>query len=324
MSLSRRTLFTHGAVFLSALAAPGILRAKPARLALYGPPAGPSITLAHALAGGFLKDLAGEVTLSTWTNPDELRAGLTSGTMDLSVVPVQAAANLYNRGLGLRLVNVMTDGLMTIMAPEGVSGIAALKGKRLAVPFVNDTPDFILRAVLAQHGMADQVEQVPVGSPIEAAQLLLTGRIDAALLSEPASSGVEIMGAKVGKVFSRAVDLQAEWGAITGQGAVIPQAGLAVTAAFLERDPDLVAPLQAALVAASASVNAAPEEAAKHAAAALSLPAPILAASIPRSHLVARPAGEARLQIEAMLSLMAQSDAAIIGGKLPDDGFYLL
>lgn len=324
MSLTRRSFFAGNAVLLAALAAPSILRARPARLALYGPPAGPSITLAHAVAAGFLKDLADEVTLTTWTNPDELRAGLTSGAMDLSVVPVQAAANLYNRGLGLRLVNVMTDGLMTIMAPDGVTGIAALKGKRLAVPFVNDTPDFILRAVLAHHGMGAEVEQVTVGSPIEAAQLLLTGRIDAALLSEPASSGVEIMGAKVGKAFSRAVDLQAEWGVISGQGAVIPQAGLAVTSAFLERTPELIAPLQAALVLAAASVNAVPEEAAKYAARALNLPAPILAASIPRSNLVARPASTARLQIEAMLSLMAAGDAAIIGGKLPDDAFYAL
>ncbi|WP_112310173.1 ABC transporter substrate-binding protein [Pseudogemmobacter bohemicus] len=324
MSLTRRSFFLGNTVFLAALAAPSILRARPRQLALYGPPAGPSITLAHAVAAGFLKDLAEEVTLTTWTNPDELRAGLTSGAMELSVVPVQAAANLYNRGLGLRLVNVMTDGLMTIMAPEGVSGVAALKGKRLAVPFVNDTPDFILRAVLAHHSVADQIEQVAVGSPIEAAQLLLTGRIDAALLSEPASSGVEIMGAKVGKVFARAVDLQVEWGAISGHGAVIPQAGLAVTPGFLERAPELIAPLQAALSLAAASVNAAPEEAAQQAARALNLPAPILAASIPRSNLVARPATAARAQIEAMLSLMAASDAAIIGGTLPDDAFYAL
>lgn len=324
MSLSRRLFLLQNAVFVAALSAPAILRAKPARLALYGPPAGPMITLAHALEAGFLADISDEVTLKTWTNPDELRAGLTSGAIDLSVVPVQAAANLYSRGLGLRLVNVMTDGLMSIMVPEGMSGVSALVGKRLAVPFVNDTPDFILRAVLAHHGLLEQVEQVPVGSPFEAAQMLLAGRIDAALLSEPVASGITIMGAKFGKTFVRAVNLQAEWGAMSGQRPVIPQAGLAVTAGFAERAPDLLASLQTALVAATAAVKADPEAAADNAAGVLNLPAPVLAASIPNSNLVARPASEARVEIEAMLALMAAADAAIIGGRLPDDGFYAL
>ena len=64
--------------------------------------------------------------------------------------------------------------------------------------------------------------------------------------------------------------------------------------------------------------------AAAHATGPLEMPAPVLAASIPHARLAVRPASEARPAIEAMLSLMAETDPAIIGGKLPDDGFYLL
>lgn len=322
--LSRRAMIF--AAMSATLATPAILRAAaPATLALYGPPAGPSITLAQAVASGALKDLAGEVTLTIWRNPDELRAGLASGDIGLSIVPVQVAANLYNRGMGLRLVNAMTEGLLYVMAPEGtVAGLAGLAGKRISVPFVNDTPDFVLRAVLAHHGLIDKVEQVPAGSPIEAAQMLLSGRIDAALLSEPASSGVILMGGAAGKVLERAVDLQEEWAAISGLGPVLPQAGLAVTRAFSEAHGDLIAPLQAALEAATAAVLADPAAAAKAAAPKLELPEPILAASIPHSRLVARPASALRVQIEAMLGLMAEHDPAIIGGKLPGAEFYAL
>lgn len=115
---------------------------------------------------GALADLAREVSLTVWRSPDELRAGLTSGAIDLSIVPTQAAANLYNRGMGLRLVNVMTNGLLYLMASEGaVSGLADLAGKRIAVPFPNDTPDFVVRALLAHHRIAGRVEIVPIGSP---------------------------------------------------------------------------------------------------------------------------------------------------------------
>src|SRR5690606_21383762 len=121
------------------------------------------------------------VTLTVWRTPDELRAGLTSGAIDLSVMPTQSAANLYNRGMGLRLVNVMTTGLLYIMAPAGTPpGLKSLAGRRVAVPFVNDTPDLMLRALLDQHQLKTQ--QVAAGNPTEAAQMLLAGRVDAALL----------------------------------------------------------------------------------------------------------------------------------------------
>src|SRR5690606_550233 len=127
------------------LSSPAILKAQTApRLALYGPPAGPTITLAYAVASGMLADLAGAVSLTVWRTPDELRAGLTSGSIDLSVVPAQAGASLYNRGMGVRLVNVMTNGLLYVMAADDtVAGFSDLAGKRLAIPFPNDTPDFI-------------------------------------------------------------------------------------------------------------------------------------------------------------------------------------
>lgn len=324
--ISRRAVLAGSAGLGLALAAPGLLRAQPvARLALFGPPAAPTITLAHAVASGALADLAQEVSLTVWRNPDELRAGLTSGGIDLSIVPVQAAANLYNRGLGLRLVNAMTDGLISIVAEAGaIADLAGLAGKRVAVHFVNDTPDLILRALLERNGLADTVEVVTTGSATESSQLLLSGQIDAALLTEPVASVAVIRGREAGKTIARVIDVQQEWGRQTGRGPLIPQAGLAVTQGFAAANPELIAPLHALLAQATDVVNADPARAAADAAGPLELPAPVLAAAIPHSALVARPAGAIRADIEAMLTLMAERDAAIIGGRLPDDGFYAL
>lgn len=353
MTCSRRSFLAGAGGMSVALAAPGILHAAAPRLALYGPPAGPTITLAHAVEAGLLRDLGGEISLTVWRSPDELRAGLTSGAIDLSVVPAQVAANLYNRGMGMRLVNVMTDGLLYVMAREGaVAGMADLAGKVLAVPFPNDTPDFITRALLDHHGLTGKVELASPATPMEAAQMLLAGRIDAAVLSEPVASAMvlrssaplpdvhaaEVAGAQARKAqgegalpvggpavpLVRAIDIQAEWGAITGLGPVVPQAGLAVTDRFAAGHADLIAPLQSVMEAATAGVLADPKVAAGQAGPHLELPAPILAASIPHANLVATPASQARPALEAMFALMAGTDAAILGGGLPDDGFYVL
>jgi len=324
--LNRRTVLAGLGAGTLAFSAPAVLRAAPAaRLALYGPPAGPTITLAQAVASGALGDLSSDVSLTVWRTPDELRAGLTSGAIDLSVVPAQVAASLYNRGMGLRLVNVMTNGLLYVMAAEGTVGsFADLAGKRVAVPFPNDTPDFIVRALLDRHGISDRVEIAPAGSPMEAAQMLLAGRIDAAVLSEPVATVIGIRAGETGKSVARAVNLQAEWGAATGLGPVVPQAGLAVTDRFREKSGDLIAPLHQALAAATAQVLADPAAAAARAAGPLEQPAPMLARSIPYCNLTATSASEARAALEAMYRLMSEKDPAIIGGKLPDQDFYAL
>lgn len=326
MAFTRRSLLAGAAAGGALLASPAVLRAAPAaRLALYGPPAGPTVTLAHAVASGALADLASEISLTVWRTPDELRAGLTSGAIDLSVVPAQAAANLYNRGMGLRLVNVMTNGLLYVVAREGaIGGLAELAGKSLAVPFPNDTPDFVMRALLARAGLSDSVTLSSPATPMEAAQMLLSGRIDAAVLSEPVATVALMRAQEAGATLVRAIDLQAEWGAVTGLGPIVPQAGLAVTKAFSANHGDLIAPLQAALVAATAEVLADPATAAGHASGPLEQPAPMLAASIPHANLTATPASQARPQLEAMFELMGQADPALFGGKMPDDGFYAL
>jgi NitT/TauT family transport system substrate-binding protein len=159
---------------------------------------------------------------------------------------------------------------------------------------------------------------------MEAAQMLLSGRIDAAVLSEPVATVALMRAQEAGAALVRAIDLQAEWGAVTGLGPIVPQAGLAVTKAFSASHGDLIAPLQAALVAATAEVLADPATAAGHASGPLEQPAPMLAASIPHANLTATPASQARPQLEAMFDLMGQADPALFGGKMPDDGFYAL
>lgn len=295
-------------------------------LDLFGPPAGPSITLAHAAASGALSAVADRTTFTAWRNPDELRAGLSSGTMSTVVMPVQAAANLYNRGFGIRLVNVMTNGLLYVISTDpAITGFDGLRGKRLVVPFRNDTPDLILRRLLDRHAMnaGSDLTVETTGTPIEAMQMLLAGRIDAALVPEPAASAAIVRGAVSGTDVRRVIDIQAAWGEITGLGAALPQAGLAVTDAFHQQNPEVVDALHQALEGVTAAVIADPPRAANDAASALNLPWPVIEAAIPFSNLVAIRAAEARPTIEAMLSTLSEADPEIIGGGLPDAGLYL-
>ncbi len=319
----RSALALMGAGAFSA-AVPTVASAKPiGTLSLYGPPAGPSVTLAHAVATNRFQAIADAATMTAWRSPDELRAGLTSGTIQLSVVPVQAAANLYNRGFPIRLANTMTNGLLYVISDNANLGsIKDLAGLKVAVPFRGDTPEIIFSQLLAHHGIdgATDLEISYVGSPTEAMQMLLAGRVDAALTAEPGTTAELLKGKKAGKTIRRGINIQTAWGEMTGGAPVLPQAGLAVTQSFLDSNGDSLPALLAALSQATAEVLADPKTAAAHASKTLGMPAPLLAASVPSCNLVARSAHESRGDIERMLGAM---DLAKIGGTLPDDGFYL-
>ena len=322
--LNRRTFMT--ALSAAMLACPRIGRAAEP-LILWGPPAAPSIILAQAIADGLIKPFAPGASFKAWKTPDEMRAGLSSGSMTAVVVPTNVAANLYNRGLGVRLANVMTRGLLYVVAPTGtVTDIASLKGKRVAVPFRNDMPDFIFRRLLAASDLKPSDLAIEyAGTPPEAVQLLVSGRVDAALLTEPASSG-SILRAKwtAWKNLERAIDCQEVWTTVTGS-ATIPQAGLAVTDKLaVQIGTDGIVALQQALETAVRTVIRDPSAAASIAAPAFGLPATVIERSIESSNLIVARATAARADLTTLFDVLAKEDPRSIGGKQPDDGFFVL
>ncbi len=331
-TFSRRAALRTGLSAVAALALPPALllprraRAVEDALTIHGMPATPSLMLAHLVESGALEGAVGRVDFRIWRTPDEMRAGVASGSMSVTATPSYAAANMYNRGLPVRLLNVMTWGLLYVVSRDpSVNGFADLAGKSVALPFKNDMPDLVFRHVAAKSGMdlAKDMNAQYVATPMEAIQLLLAGRVDAALTSEPAATAAVMRGLKGGVEVRRAVDLQQEWARVTGRSARIPQAGLAVTAKVAEERPELVAALQSGIGRARDWVANNPSSAARMGAAYMDLKAPIIERAIATSNLAATPAAEARDELEFLFATLAEDNPAIIGGKLPDGAFYL-
>ena len=322
-NLNRRNFIT-GLPF--ALAAPRLAwAARP--LTLWGPPAAPSIVLAQVIANGTLKEVDASAVFRTWRTPDEMRAGLSSGAMQAVIVPSNVAANLHNRGLGIQLLNIMTRGLLYIVGSDRFSRIEDLAGKKIAVPFRNDMPDLLLRRLLAKAGLkaGQDIEFDYAGTPPEAVQMLLAGRVDAALLAEPAVTAALLRGKVSMSGFTRAIDFQKEWARVVGGSGFIPQAGLAVTRPFIDALGGTgLAGFQTALQSAVDFVVNHPYRASLVAATELGLLSPVVAEAIPHSNLAALPASSIRSELEAFFSMLAEDDPRIIGGKLPGDTFYAL
>jgi len=326
----RRFLYNCGLAGAAALAGatlPGAALAAPRRnLTMYGPPAGPSVIQAHLAETGALGDLLGGLDFEVYRNPDILRTGFVSGRWELAVTPSYVAANLHNKGIPVRLMNIMTSGLLYMVStdPE-VSSVQDLAGKSVVMPFKADMPDLVLQHIAAEAGMkAGRDYQLNyVANPFQALQLLLSGRADHAVLPEPAATAAQLRGLKSSRQLHRAIDLQQVWGEVTGGEAAIPQAGMMVSEVLVQAMPELPQRLNQALAESTRWVVNNPASAGSLGEAYLGMKAPVIEKSIPFSNFRLTPAAEGREQIQNFFAILAQGNPAIIGGKLPADDFYL-
>jgi NitT/TauT family transport system substrate-binding protein len=321
--------------FLSGLALAGAASLLPARasfaaalnepLTVWGIPASPSAVFARAVASGALDAIAPDTKFDVWKGVDQVRAGVSTGAFKLFATSTYATANFYNRGLGTRMVNVVTWGVLYIMARnENITRVEDLAGKHVLLSNKNEAPDLIFRLVLEWAGI-DPDKDVTldyVGSPNEAVPLYLAGRGDVAVLHEPAATAALIKAKAENIPMFRAFDVTELYGEYTGRGPKIPQVGLAVNEDFLEAHEDVVEAVHAACVEAGKWVLSNPEEAGALAAPVLGLPAPVIAKSLPFVHLDVQSAKQARADIEAYFDHLIGIDPAIVGGKKPDSAFY--
>lgn len=321
----------HLGVVCAFLLVTGIAYAqKLPRLVLAGPSAAVSNPLIRMVDSGALADVAEVVEFVPWRDPDQLRVMALDGRADVLAMPTNVAANLYNRGAKLQLLNVSTWGVLWLVSRDpALKTLADLRGKELAMPFRGDMPDIVLQLLAGQQGIdvKKELRLRYVASPVDAMQLLVMRQVDHALLAEPAASmALRKTGSfplnVVAPELHRSIDLQQEWGRVFARAARIPQAGIAVMGALRER-PDVVARIEAEYARALAWCREQAAACGQAVAARIDLlSAEAVADSIAVSQTEAVPAAAARAELEFMFGHLHAKNPALIGGKLPDDGFY--
>ena len=300
------------------------------KLVLSGPPAAVSTPLIHMIDSGALKEIADTVEFQTWKDPDQLRVLALGGKADFIAMPSNVAANLYNRGVGLKLLNISTWGVLWMVSRDkDAKTLAEFKGKDIAMPFRADMPDIVFALLAEKQGLnvKQDFKLRYVGSPLDAMQLLVSRRVDHALLAEPAVSMAlrktqSFPVSLIAPDLYRSVDLQQEWGRLFKQEARIPQAGIAVIGSAL-KDEQLQAKVMAAYEKSLLWCQKNSLKCGEMVAKRIDLLSPeavadAMAASQTR-HITA---AAAKPELEFFFGQLLAKNSALIGGKMPDDGFY--
>ncbi len=288
-------------------------------------PATPSVVVAHLVESGALDAHVAKTTMKVWRSPDQMRAGVLSGEMNVFGTPSYSCANMLNRGVPVRMMNILTWGLLYIMSRDpAVRKVEDLAGRQVVLAFRNDAPDLIFRLVLRRSGMDPDkdVKLQYVGTPTEATQLFLAGKTDIAVLPEPAAVASQLRGMRNGIEVTRAVDLTELYGTLTGRPGGIAQAGLGVSEDLVQARPELVKAIHDGCVAGGRWVANNPASAGRLGGDYLNLNPAIIERSLPWFRLKVASAAEARPAMEAYFNDLIEMSPDILGGRLPDDRFY--
>jgi NitT/TauT family transport system substrate-binding protein len=293
---------------------------------------GPVATVSHPffkmIQDGALSDVAKSVEFIIWKNPDELRAILLNKGAHFVAIPTNVAANLHNKNIDIKLLNVPVWGILEILTRDkNIKSIEDFKGKEIVVPFRADMPDIVLQAIIKKAGLDAKKDFTLryVATPPDAMQMLILRRADNVLLAEPATSmAMRKTGSFPVKLIApeiyRGMKLEKEWGRVFKADGKIPVAGVGVVGNV---DPKIVQRFNDEYQKALEWYKANPKEAGELVAKNINLfKAEAISDSIAHVQLQNSSAYESKAAIEDFFKQILDIEPKLIGGKLPSDGFY--
>lgn len=241
---------------------------------------------------------------------DLLIARLLEG-VDFAIAPINLAATLYNRDAGYQVAGVATWGNLFILTtdPE-VHGWDDLSG-RIVYSFGRGlVPDITFSILMERYNADPDLEFVP--SSQEAAQKMLGGLAETALIAEPAATQVMLQtGAR------SVLDLQKEWG---GEG--FPQSVILVSQYLEKENPELVREILGEMEVSMKWINSNPLELAERMEALDgNLSGEIIKDSVQRLNIRYKDAHSAHRSIMDYLRQLYEMSPELIGGQVPGDGF---
>ena len=323
-----KIIFTLSFLFLLNLNAEEIQKVE--KLILSGPMASVSHPLIHMIETGALNDVADKVEFKLWKSPDELRAYTLRGGADFIAMPTNVAANLYNKGVELKLLNVSVWGILGMLTRDKTKKtLKDFVGCEIAMPFRADMPDIVFEEIAKKQGLDPKKDFKLryLSSPIDAMQMLIMRRVDHALLAEPA---ISIALRKTGSFPLKLVApdlyrtdmLEKEWGEVFKVESKIPEAGMAVIGDMMKNEY-VIKRFNEEYAKSLAWYKANPKEAGEMMVKTIPmLDAEGVADSIAFTQLDVVTAKEAKKDLEFFYDVLKSNNPKTIGGKLPNEGFY--
>jgi NitT/TauT family transport system substrate-binding protein len=286
-----------------------------------------AIPLLYLQVNEKLAGLAEDTELVIWENADQLKAIVAGKQGDFVTMPSNNAAIFYNKGLTLQLLNISVWNITYLVTRDPTAAsFSDIKGQSLVVSLQGSVPDVMFQYIAKKEGLDPQKDFKLryATDPTQAAQLLIAGQVDNAVLSEALATAVVLQTKDAEKPLRKAFAFDTAWQQAAGGGEQPPIAGTVATAGVMDK-PEVIAAFQREYAAAVEWMLADPQAAGKLLETELpqlGLKASVMTQSLKSITWKFTPAVAARPALEAFYTTLTELSPQVIGGKLPDDGFY--
>lgn len=278
---------------------------------------------AKLLADNEAGTTANDYQVTIAADPQELLGKLTSGELDISALPTNVAATLYNKTDGdIQIIALNTLGVLYILENgDTVQSMADLAGKTIYAPNKGSNPEYVLNYLLRENGLEPGSDvDIQWKTSDEIAALMAGGEAKLCMLPVPAATSVMMQNQEV----RPALDLTEEWENVTDAG-VLTMGCVVVRTAFAQEHPEAVDAFLEEYAQSIDYVKGDVEQAAQLVAQFEITPkAAIAQAAIPQANLVCITGDQVRENIQGYYHVLFQADPTSIGGSIPDDAFYYL
>jgi NitT/TauT family transport system substrate-binding protein len=244
--------------------------------------------------------------------PDPLVAAFGSRVYDAIYAGSNLGAKMYNSQPEYICLATIVWGSTFVVSTSELTGMESLEGKEIIAFGQNSTPDIILKYLLAEFDINATITYVD--SVASAAALFIADPTKIVLTAEPVLTNIKNSVANV-----NVLDFQELYGQVSTTSSY-PQASVFIKA---DLDQTKIDKLITDLKASVAKVNSDREGTANLAVELeIGLSYDVVYNSIPTNNLRYLSAQEAKVALVDYFNLLANTNVALIGGMLPNDGFY--
>ena len=156
-------------------------------------PAESSIPLILAQEKGFFDEAGLQVTLQSFSSPNDRNAAVQAMSLDAAIGDVMTAAAFADNGIPMKITSDISEDFKILSSPNsGITSMEQLSGKKVSL-----VPNFILEYIMdefaAEYGFSYEIVEIPSFSG--RSEALMSDQIDVVVFTEPQAGMLVEQGA---------------------------------------------------------------------------------------------------------------------------------
>ncbi|MDR2715047.1 MAG: ABC transporter substrate-binding protein [Coriobacteriales bacterium] len=253
---------------------------------------------------------------------DEILPALTTGEIDIAVLPANVAAVLHQKTKGgVQVLNINNLGVLYVVsADDSLTSLKDLSNRTVLMVGKGTTPEYVMNALLEASG-AKNVNLEYRSEATELAAVISSDPTALAVLPEPYVTAVTTKNPNL----AARISLTEAWNEFVPGESLLVTGVTVVRTEFAEAHPEVVAEFIAHQRASVEAVNNNPARSGRLVETMQIIDnAAIAEKAIPRCNLVCLTGTEMKEALEGYLQVLYAQNPDSIGGALPTDDFYYL